>query len=147
MKILRARLHDLDGVAALFNDYRIFYRQSSDLEGAKVYLEERLSKDQSVIFIAVRDGEYLGFTQLYPSFSSVHLKPIWKLNDLYIAEHARNQGVGQKLLDAAKEHALLTEAKNVILETDADNLHAQHVYENNGYVREDDVYHYTLPLP
>ncbi|MGR3762709.1 N-acetyltransferase family protein [Rossellomorea sp. NS-SX7] len=146
MNILLAGLHDVDRVAVLFNAYRMFYKQPSDLEGARHYLAERLLQDESTIFIAVENDTCLGFTQLYPSFSSVYLKPIWKLNDLYIAEHARNKGVGQKLLEAAKEHALQTESKNVILETDWDNVHAQHLYEKNGYVREDNVYHYTLPL-
>jgi ribosomal protein S18 acetylase RimI-like enzyme len=146
MKILRAKLHDVDRVTVLFNDYRMFYNQPSDLEAAHHYLAERLSKDESIIFIAIENDICLGFTQLYPSFSSVYLKPIWKLNDLYIAEHARNKGIGQKLLDAAREHALRTESKNVILETDWDNKHAQHLYEKNGYERDDQIYHYTLPL-
>jgi ribosomal protein S18 acetylase RimI-like enzyme len=146
MKILRARLHDVDRVAVLFNEYRMFYKQPSDLEAARQYLAERLSKDESVIFIAIGNHTCLGFTQLYPSFSSVYLKHIWKLNDLYISEHARNMGIGQKLLEAAREHALRTESKNIILETDWDNMHAQHLYEKNGYEREDQVYHYTLPL-
>jgi ribosomal protein S18 acetylase RimI-like enzyme len=146
LNILRARLYDLERVAVLFNEYRMFYKQPSDLEGARHYLEERLANDESIIFIAVDDDACLGFTQLYPSFSSVYLKPIWKLNDLFIAEQARNKCIGRLLLAAAREHAVLTGSKAVILETDHDNFHAQHLYEKNGYVRDDEVYYYTLTL-
>ncbi len=146
MVVNRARLSDLTGLAELFNSYRIFYHQPSDIEGARLYLEERLSNGESIIFVAKQESKYVGFTQLYPSFSSVYLQRIWKLNDLYVASEARRHGIGQKLLDAAKEHAINTEAKHLILETDRDNVYAQKLYEKNGYKKEDTVYHYTLTL-
>jgi ribosomal protein S18 acetylase RimI-like enzyme len=146
MKVFRARLSDLEGIVELFNSYRMFYHQVSDRSGARRYLEERLSQDESVIFVAIQNERYVGFTQLYPSFSSIAMERIWKLNDLYVSQEARNQGTGQMLLDAAKDHAEQTNAKSLILETDWDNVHAQALYEKNGYIKEDTVYHYTLPL-
>ncbi|MFC7786280.1 GNAT family N-acetyltransferase [Rossellomorea sp. GCM10028870] len=146
MKVARARLSDLEGIVDLFNSYRMFYHQVTDRSAAKRYLEERLSRDESVIFVAVEKESYVGFTQLYPSFSSIYMERIWKLNDLYVSQEARNQGAGQILLDAAKEYAEQTNAKSLILETDRDNVHAQALYEKNGYIKEETVYHYTLPL-
>ena len=146
MKVARARLSDLEGLVELFNSYRMFYHQMSDKLGARQYLEDRLSQDESVIFVAISQGEYVGFTQLYPSFSSVYMERIWKLNDLYVSSHARNRGAGQMLLDAAKVHAEQTNAKSLILETDCDNLQAQALYEKNGYKKDESVYHYTLTL-
>ena len=146
MKIRRAMLSDVEELAQLFNDYRTFYHQLSDIEGARLFLKERLSRDESVVFVVVDQNEMVGFTQLYPSFSSVSLKPMWILNDLFVASHARKQGVGQMLLDGAKEHALHTGAKSLILETDWDNVSAQRLYEKNGYERDDKVFHYALPI-
>ncbi|MCR8848991.1 GNAT family N-acetyltransferase [Rossellomorea sp. SC111] len=146
MKVCRARLSDLDGLVGLFNDYRMFYHQKSNTIGARRYLEGRLAHDESVIFVALHDDEYVGFTQLYPSFSSVYMERIWKLNDLYVSKKARRLGAGQMLLDAAKEHAVQTNAKSVILETDRDNVQAQALYEKNDYIKEETVYHYTLNL-
>jgi len=40
-KVRRAEASDAKAVAALFNEYRIFYRQSSDLQGAESYIAER----------------------------------------------------------------------------------------------------------
>ncbi|MCC5803689.1 GNAT family N-acetyltransferase [Rossellomorea vietnamensis] len=146
MKVFRARLSNLEGLVTLFNDYRMFYHQKSDPVGARQYLEKRLSHDESVIFVAIHNDEYAGFTQLYPSFSSVYMERIWKLNDLYVSTKVRRLGAGQLLLDAAKEHAVQTSAKSLILETDRDNVQAQALYERNGYVMEETVYHYTLKL-
>ncbi|PFA68301.1 GNAT family N-acetyltransferase [Bacillus sp. AFS015802] len=146
MKVSRARLSDLEGLVDLFDCYRMFYHQASDKPGARKYLEDRLSHDESVIFVAVHHDEYVGFTQLYPSFSSVYMERIWKLNDLYVSSPARNRGVGQMLLDAARMHAEQTHSKALILETDRDNVGAQALYERNGYRKEELVYHYTLHL-
>ena len=38
MEIYKATIEDLEGVSNLFNSYRIFYEQTSDLEGAKGYI-------------------------------------------------------------------------------------------------------------
>ena len=62
MRIYEATIADLDGLASVFNNYRMFYRQDSDLEGAKVFLRNRIERKESVIFVAVEDGEYIGFT-------------------------------------------------------------------------------------
>ena len=36
MEIYQATIEDLEGVSNLFNSYRMFYEQTSDLEGAKI---------------------------------------------------------------------------------------------------------------
>lgn len=54
--ITRATLSDVDTLVPLFDDYRQFYEQDSDLEAARVFLTERLQQEQSVIFLASTDG-------------------------------------------------------------------------------------------
>ncbi|GAB3430858.1 hypothetical protein [Niabella aquatica] len=54
-------------VYELFNKYRIFYKQPSDIEAAKKFIQERLNNNESVIFVVLTDeGIPAGFTQLYP---------------------------------------------------------------------------------
>ncbi len=67
MEIYQAGIEDLEGVSNLFNAYRMFYKQTSNLEGAKGYIKERLENEDSVIFIVKNNQKYIGFTQLYPS--------------------------------------------------------------------------------
>ena len=136
---------DVSMVAILFDAYRVFYKQSSDLQAAFDFLEQRVDKNESTIFMATLQGEAVGFIQLYPIFSSVSIKPAWLLNDLYVAENARRQGVAEALLQQAKQFALETKAAYVMLQTSEDNYKAQSVYEKNGWIKLNDFF-YEYPL-
>lgn len=147
MRIKRATVSDLDATAPLFDAYRQFYAQRSDVAAARAFLDERLRRDESVIFLAVEDkdgGEALGFTQLYPSFSSVSLKRLWVLNDLFVGPSVRRGGVGRRLLDRARDWAIETGAKGLVLATAVDNSKAQALYESCGWQRDDEFQHYHL---
>ncbi|WP_410982396.1 GNAT family N-acetyltransferase [Bacillus cereus] len=144
MKIYEATISDLEGLADVFNNYRMFYRQESNVEGAKIFLRNRIEREESIIFVAVEDGKYLGFTQLYPSFSSISMKELWILNDLFVQEGKRGAGIGKKLLEAAKTFALENGAKGLKLQTEIDNISAQRLYAENGYLRDNRYLHYEL---
>lgn len=146
LKIYQATIEDLEGISHLFNGYRMFYQQTSDLEGAKTYIKNRLENKDSIIFVVKDKQEYLGFTQLYPTFSSISMKRAWVLNDLYVDTETRNQGIGNMLLHKAKDFAIETGAKSISLETAPDNYAAQRLYEKNGYKRDSQFYHYDLDL-
>jgi GNAT superfamily N-acetyltransferase len=145
LEIKKASIADIKLVAPLFNAYRIFYKQIANEKAAANFLQERLSKNESVIFIAFVNGVAAGFCQLYPIFSSVGLKRTWLLNDLYVNENARGQGVAAALLQQAKELGIETDARWLLLQTGADNFTAQSVYEKNGWKRVED-YFYAMPL-
>lgn len=136
MIIRRAKKKDIDKLSILFDKYRIFYKQQSDVHNAKSFLKKRMKRKESVIFVAEERKELIGFTQLYPIFSSVSMKRTWLLNDLYVNENARGIGAGTKLLDAAKEFGIETNSKWLLLQTAADNFTAQKVYEKNGWIKE-----------
>ncbi|PLT28776.1 GNAT family N-acetyltransferase [Peribacillus deserti] len=146
MNIYQASIEDLEGISELFNLYRIFYRQPSDLDAAQAFIKERLINRDSIIFAAVNDGTYAGFTQLYPTFSSVSMKRDLILNDLYVHEDARKLGAGRLLLDAAKEYAIKTGAKGLSLQTAHDNYTAQRLYESYGYQQETEFMSYHLSV-
>jgi GNAT superfamily N-acetyltransferase len=129
----------------LFDKYRMFYNQASDIITARNFLTERLSKNESVIFIAVDDEIPVGFCQLYPIFSSVSMQRTWLLNDLFVGEAARGKGVAASLLQATQKYGINTNAKWLLLQTGADNKIAQSVYEKNGWQKVSDFF-YELPL-
>jgi len=146
--VFRADAQHLDVLAPLFDGYRRFYRQPSDLAAARRFLADRLAADESVIFAAAlpeADG-LAGFTQLYPFFSSVRMRRVWVLNDLYVAPGARRQGVARALMDAAHAFAASTGAVGVDLATERDNASAQALYDDLGYQRDDAYWHYALTL-
>lgn len=142
--VIRADLNHLDVLAPLFDGYRQFYKQPSDVDGARHFLSERLTKNESVIFLALEGSVGLGFTQLYPSFSSVSMKRQWILNDLFVAPEARKMGVGEALLERARQFAVETQAKGLTLMTAVDNYPAQRLYERMGWQRENNFYTYTI---
>ena len=142
MNIQRATTKQLEEVAILFNEYRMFYNQPSDLAGARTYLKDRMSGNDSVIFLCFEGEEAIGFTQLYPTFSSIGIKRAWILNDLFVAKDARRKGGGEALLQAARAHAVETGASSLSLSTAPDNLEAQRLYERNGYRQDETFLHY-----
>jgi ribosomal protein S18 acetylase RimI-like enzyme len=145
-RVRRATTADAETIAPLFDGYRQFYRQVSDLPLALAFIRERLSLNESVIFLAEDEqGRPLGFTQLYPSFTSVGADRLWILNDLFVIPAVRRRGVGQALLNAAKAHAIETGAKRLVLSTAHDNP-AQKLYESLGYVRDREFHHYALAV-
>ncbi|KZE65111.1 acetyltransferase [Paenibacillus jamilae] len=146
--VCQATIRDLDLVAELFNEYRVFYGQASDLQGARDFLFERFEHQESVILYAkeAASGRSAGFTQLYPLFSSISMQRLLLLNDLYVAPQYRRNGVGQLLMDEAKQYAKLVRAKGIQLSTGVENQTAQSLYERNGYVRDSVYYHYFLAI-
>ncbi len=147
MQIIQANLAQLDGVVTLFDGYRQFYHQPHDLDGARRFISERLTNGDSVIFLALDEetGDALGFTQLYPLFSSVSMGCIWQLNDLFVDAAARGRGVGAALLKRAAEFGASTGAVRLELQTEVDNTPAQRLYEKSGWTREDGIFRYSLP--
>ncbi len=136
-EIKTATLEHLDELAPLFDAYRVFYQQPSELERARNFLAERIQNQESIIYIAFEGTRALGFTQLYPSFSSVSTQKLWILNDLYVIPEARGLRVGEKLIERALQLASETNAKGVMLETAHTNFSGQKLYERLGFLRED----------
>jgi ribosomal protein S18 acetylase RimI-like enzyme len=147
MNILRANISQLDELAGLFNQYRCFYEQASDPKACRQFIADRLRNKESVIFAAqTDDGEIVGFTQLYRSFCSVEMKELIYLYDLFVAPHARRQGVARALMDAARQYAQDRGAGRLQLETAISNRPGQALYEDLGWERDQEFYTYHLAL-
>ncbi|MDC0370432.1 GNAT family N-acetyltransferase [Porticoccaceae bacterium] len=146
IEVARASAEDADMVALLFDQYRQFYEQNSNVALAKNYINERISTDTSVIFVARVDERPVGFTQLYSSYCSVDATPIWVLYDLYVQQDARRLGAGKALMNRALAHAKASGASRIDLETEIDNVNAQQLYESLGYIRDTVFYKYSLEV-
>ena len=146
MHIITASENNLAQLTPLFDGYRIFYKQASNLEAAGEFLTDRFQKKDSVVFMAFDDeGSALGFTQLYPMFSSVSMQRTYVLNDLFVSDSARGRGVGAALMEHAKQFAAATGSKGLTLETGIDNP-AQKLYQRLGWVMDTEVNHYTWEI-
>jgi len=148
VSIRRASINDLHVLAPLFDAYRQFYRKPADLVLAHRYLEERLSRNESVIFLALAEStpgaETIGFTQLYHTFCSTAAAPILVLYDLFVTPG--RHGAGRALMEAAHRHARDAGVQRVVLSTAHDNFEAQALYESLGYQLDTAFRVYELPL-
>jgi len=140
--IKKASIEDIESIASLFDAYRVFYRKESDLDAAIVFIKERITNNESIIYLAFFEDIAVGFTQLYPVFSSTRMKRIWLLNDLYVDKNYRGKGISKMLLNQAKHLAIETNAAAVILETEKTNNIGNKLYPSVGFALEDDVNHY-----
>ena len=146
MDILEAGVEHVPLIAPLFDAYRQFYKRPSDLTAAERYLCERLARKESVIFLAVQGRDAIGFTQLYPSWASLSMKPLWILYDLFVTPNARRTGAARALMERARQLAASSGAEGLLLETATDNLPAQRLYESLGWKRDTEFYTYLLKL-
>jgi ribosomal protein S18 acetylase RimI-like enzyme len=138
---------DLEAVTSLFDAYRVFYRQPSDPVRSRAFLQERFSLRESVLLVASAEkGLLSGFAQLYPSFTSAGTARTWILNDLYVRQENRRQGIGRALVEASVEVARRSGAAAVSLATEETNGAAQPLYEALGFVRDTVFRHYRLKL-
>lgn len=144
MNFYEATESDLEGVGDLFNAYRMFYDQPTNRIAAHSFLENRMREKNPVIFVAKNQMDYIGFVQLYPTFSSISMKKAWILNDLYVVDTARRQGVAQRLIEMAIGLCEKTDAVYLALETASSNVQAKKLYEKNGFIHDDTFEHYQL---
>jgi GNAT superfamily N-acetyltransferase len=119
--IRQATVSDLDGLVPLFDGYRQFYRQASEPDRIQEFLRYRFEHNQSVIFVAVKDGTAVGFSQLYPSFSSGALARIFILKDLFGDPGARLMGTASALLQTAAKYGRRVGALRLVLSTEVTN--------------------------
>jgi GNAT superfamily N-acetyltransferase len=146
VEIRQASVEDLNLLVPLFDAYRQFYGQPSEPERARRFLLERFEHSQSVIFLSFERSAAIGFTQLYPSFSSGAMARIFILNDLFVAPEARRRGAGSALLHAAAEYAGRIGALRLVLSTEVTNVTAQSLYEKLGWKRDSTFYVYQLAV-
>ncbi len=146
-KIIRAENEHIDELAELFNSYRVFYEQDSNVDLAKNFIKSRMENNESTIFVSQNsDDELIGFVQLYSSFCSVYVCPILILYDLFVKREVRGNGHGRALMNKAKEFAKSEGYDRLELSTATDNFIGQSLYESLGYERDNDFYHYSLEV-
>lgn len=142
-KTYKATLHELDELSILFDEYRQFYRKVSDVEAAKIFLKERIERNDSEIFYTKNDDDKMtGFVQLYPLFSSARMKRKWLLNDLYVHKAFRGKGYSVSLIERSKQLSRETGAFGLSLSTERTNDVGNKLYLKTGFVLSNNEWNY-----
>ena len=74
LQIIKADLEKINLASLIFNDYRIFYNQESNIKDCYDFLLDRTINDESLIYLGLIENNPVAFMQIYQSFSSVGLK-------------------------------------------------------------------------
>jgi GNAT superfamily N-acetyltransferase len=146
IKIGQANLEDLEALSLLFDRYRQFYGKPSDIAGARQFLLERITAEESICYLAFENNTPIGFVQLYPSFSSVSLAKIIILNDLYVLPEGRRKGAAQQLIQASIEYARKNGSVRLTLSTAITNNDAQSLYQAMGWEKDEAFLTYTFQI-
>ncbi|MBB1140950.1 GNAT family N-acetyltransferase [Myroides sp. WP-1] len=139
--IKKASLEDLKEVSELFNLYRIFYRQETDLQGSTDFIKERLLHGESDIFLVIYDQKAVGFVQLYKLFHYIKLQKQWLLSDLFVHPDYRGKGLSVALIDRSKQWCEETGACGLMLETEKTNIIGNNLYPKCDF-QYDGVHNY-----
>jgi len=146
IEILHASTEHLGEIVPLFDAYRCWYGEENNLDGARRFLSQRMMAAESEIFFVRMNDQPAAFAQLYPAFSSVAMESIWILNDLYVIDSARGQGIGTLLLETAVEFARALGAVRLELAAGVNNRMAQSVCEAHGWVKDTEFLRYSLSV-
>ncbi|NML40673.1 GNAT family N-acetyltransferase [Chitinophaga sp. G-6-1-13] len=143
VQIVKAGMEHLDEFAELFNNYRIFYRQPSDLEKGKNFLRERITNGESDTFLALVDGKAVGFAQLYSLFHYKKLERQWLLSDLFVDPNYRGRGLSVMIIDRCKAYCDETNACGLLLETEKTNVIGNQLYPRTGFEVDNEHNYYN----
>lgn len=147
ISIVRATHERLDDLIPLVDGYRRFYRQPSDPEGARRFMEARFETGDARVLLALDDDrQAVGFAQLFPVPSTTSLSSRWILNDLFVMPDARRQGAGSALLEAARELARTHGVPQLMLRTQVENATAKARYHALGWQRDEAFDTYLLTV-
>jgi GNAT superfamily N-acetyltransferase len=145
--IRKATLNDLDALTVLFDQYLVFYKKPSNIENHKAFLKERLENNEATVFLAFDEqNKAIAFALNYITFSSLLLKKIVILNDLFVDPSTRKAGVGGQLIEETKKLAQDIGAPIIRLRTAKNNFTAQKLYHKMGFVKDEHLYGYDLIL-
>lgn len=144
--VRQAVLSDIEDLVPLFDCYRQFYGQASDIAAAREFLSARFNHGESTLFIAYQKNVPVGFAQLYPVFSSIALARTFILNDIFVSERYRKKGIASLLIESAIAYASALGAARLSLSTAVTNLAAQAVYESTGWKRDERFYYYQFAI-
>ncbi len=137
----------LKALLPLIAAYQRFYEvEDIDEERNRAFFARFVApSEDGVLLGAWRDGELAGYACLYWHFTSLAPAETVLMNDLYVAERSRGQGVGRALIEASAAVARERGAHRLEWATQPSNLTAQRLYDRTGAERSEWV-EYELPL-
>ena len=96
------------------------------------------------LFFAVEGGELCGMLSLAITPTTQGAGCFGYLDDVFVLEQHRGQGIGAKLMREALDYARKSGCVRVELGTRRDNVHARRLYERLGFQQVDGVRYWLM---
>lgn len=137
----------MEELLPLIGDYQRFYEvEDVDEERNRAFFARFVAPSEDGMLLgAWRADALLGYACLYWHFTSLVPAETVLMNDLYVAEGFRSQGVGRALIEASAAVARRRGAHRLEWATRPSNLTAQRLYDSTGAERSEWV-EYELRL-
>ncbi|HEY6144668.1 MAG TPA: GNAT family N-acetyltransferase [Solirubrobacterales bacterium] len=128
---------EFEQLLPLIAAYQRFYEvEDIDEERNRTFFRRFLGPSEDGLLLGARsEGRLLGYACLYWHFSSLEATESVLMNDLFVDESVRGQGVGRALIEAATEVAREREVPFLEWSTAPDNETAQRLYDSTGAER------------
>ena len=137
----------LDALLPLIAAYQRFYEvEDVDDERNRAFFRRFLAPSgDGMLLGAWQDNELVGYACLYWHFTSLVPAETVLMNDLYVVEAKRGQGIGRTLVEASADVARERNAHHLEWSTRPDNTEAQRLYDATGAERSESI-EYELRL-
>jgi GNAT superfamily N-acetyltransferase len=137
----------LQTLLPLIAAYQRFYEvEDVDEERNRAFFARFVAPSENGMLLgAWVDSELAGYACLYWHFTSLVPAETVLMNDLYVVERFRGQGVGRALIEASAAVTRERGAHHLEWATQPSNVTAQHLYDRTGAERSEWV-EYELPL-
>jgi GNAT superfamily N-acetyltransferase len=147
LEIVPIASEEFEALLPLIAAYQRFYEvEEIDPDRNRAFFRRFLAPSEDGLLLGARTaGELLGYACLYWHFSSTRSAETVLMNDLFVAESARGNGVGRALIEASAAVAHDRGALHLEWSTAPDNLTAQRLYDSTGAARSEWV-EYELEL-
>jgi GNAT superfamily N-acetyltransferase len=124
---------DAEAIAELANELNRFHKNPDDLYSAKLIETEAFEGSPLIsVLVAERDGALVGYAFFQDVFNAeTAARGVW-LDDLFVREPARRQGIGQDLLAAVSRETLARGGKALWWSVFRDNRGARAFYAKLG---------------
>ena len=136
MTIRTAAEEDAPAVARLLAEFRDWWGHGEPGDEEMLASVRRIMDGADALFLLAGKGDPAGVAQLRFRWS------VWKsahdcwLEDLYVREEARGEGLGRELVEAAIAEARKRGARRIELDVNEDNRAAIALYEACGFALE-----------
>lgn len=129
----------LEQLLPLIGDYQRFYGvEDVDEDRNRAFFARFLAPSgDGMLLGAWRNRELAGYACLYWHFTSLVPAETVLMNDLYVVESFRSQGVGRALIEASAAVARERGAHRLEWATQPSNVTAQHLYDSTGAERSE----------